>query len=240
MTTINVNTIAPSGSTLTVGDSGDTIVVLDEIKVNTVKDAGGNTLWVSNGSGTLSSVSGFGGALNLLSTQTASSSASLSFTSGIDSTYKEYVFKFIHMHPATADARMCFKASTDGGSSYGVSTTTTAIQAYHRESDSASGLSYVGGDDASLSTGLIRLSGGMKADADQGYVASFHLFNPASTTYVKNFYVRSGYQSNDTPPASTDMYFGGYVNTTSAVDAIQFSMDSGNIDAGKIKMYGVS
>ena len=95
MTTINVNTIAPSGSTLTVGDSGDTIVALDEIKVNTVKDAGGNTLWVSNGSGTLSSVSGFGGALNLLSTQTASGSATISFTSGIDSTYKEYVFKFI-------------------------------------------------------------------------------------------------------------------------------------------------
>ena len=124
------------------------------------------------------------------------------------------------------------------GTDYGVATTTTAFHAYHRESDSASGLSYVGGDDAAESTGLIRLSGGMKNDADQGYVASFHFFNPASTTYVKNFYVRSGYQSNDTPPASTDMYFSGYVNTTSAVDAIQFATESGNFD-GTIKMYGI-
>ena len=84
---LNVNTIVPDGSTLTVGTSGGSVVMTDDVKVNTVKDAGGNTLWVSDGSGSVSSVnSAFGGASKLLSTQTASSSASISFTSGIDST----------------------------------------------------------------------------------------------------------------------------------------------------------
>ena len=94
VTTLNVNTIEPAGNTLTIGASGDSVVLADDVKANTYKDAGGNTLFVSNGSGVLSSVnSGFGDALKLLQTQTASGSASLSFTSGIDSTYKVYVFK---------------------------------------------------------------------------------------------------------------------------------------------------
>jgi hypothetical protein len=51
--------------------------------------------------------SGFGGSLNLISEQTASSSASLSFT-GIDSTYRTYLFKFINCHPATNRANFTF------------------------------------------------------------------------------------------------------------------------------------
>ena len=102
MTTLNVNTITPAGSTLTLGESGDTVVVTDDVKVNTVKDAGGNTLLTSNGSGTLSSVnSAFAGGLIFISSQTASNAASVSFTSGIDSTYDIYCFKFIDMNPAT-------------------------------------------------------------------------------------------------------------------------------------------
>ena len=134
MTTLNVNTITPAGSTLTLGESGDTVVVTDDVKVNTVKDAGGNTLWVSNGSGVLSSVSGFGDALKLLSTQTASSSASISFTSGIDATYKEYIFKFINIHAGTNDTKFEFQVSTDGGSSYGQNITSTSFRAYSTQS----------------------------------------------------------------------------------------------------------
>ena len=236
---LNVNTIVPDGSTLTVGTSGGSVVMTDDVKVNTVKDAGGNTLWVSDGSGSLSSVnSGFGGAMKLLSTQTVTGQSSINFTSGLDSTYTEYVFKFININPDTADARMGFKASTNSGSSYGVVTTTTAFYSYYRENGASGTIGYVGGDDAAESTGLIRLSGGMNADADQGYTALMHFFNPASTTYVKNFYVRSGFQSNDSPPYMNDMYFAGYVNTASAVNAIQFATESGNFD-GTIKMYGI-
>ena len=237
MTTINVNTVAPAGSVLTVGDSGDTIVAVDEIKVNTVKDAGGNTLWVSNGSGVLSSVSGFGGALNLLSTQTASGSATISFTSGIDSTYKEYIFKFININAATDTANFTFQASTDGGSSWGVTQTTTFIMAYHEESDGASGLQYQGGLDLAQSTDFQIIYYYMGSGSDECGSGELHLFNPASTTYVKNWYARgnaniSGARSDDDQPA-------GYFNTASAIDGIQFKMSSGNFD-GKIKLYGVS
>jgi len=234
VTTINVNTIAPSGSTLTVGDSGDTIVA-PEVKVNTVKDAGGNTLWVSNGSGTLSSVSGFGGALNLLSTQTASNSASISFTSGIDSTYKEYVFKFINIHSVTDNVNFRFEGSTG---SFGVTKTTTSFTAYHREDDGDTGLGYWAAGDLAQSTDPQILLSGLGNVNDECGSGVLHLFNPASTTYVKNFY--STVQQMDHGGLCINGYYGGYFNTTSAITGIRFAMSSGNIDAGTIKMYGVS
>ena len=231
---LNVNTISPAGSALTIGDSGDTIVVADDIKVNTVKDAGGNTLWVSNGSGVLSSVSsGFGGALNLISTQTASDSASLSFTSGIDSTYKEYVFKFININPATNDTAFKFQA----GSSYNTAITSTTFRPWHREDDGSSGLAYVAGEDQAQGTAYQSIGFSESSDADNDGGGELHLFNPSSTTYVKNFYSRFQYVSST--PSSVDFYLAGYLNTTSAITQVQFKMASGNFD-GKIKMYGVS
>ena len=238
MTTINVNTIAPSGSTLTVGDSGDTIVALDEIKVNTVKDAGGNTLWTSNGSGVLSSVSsGFGGALNLISTQTASDSASISFTSGIDSTYKEYVFKFININPATDNVDLTFQASTDGGSSYGITCTDTYFRIEHTEADGGPYFGYHTGADFAQSTDFLKLPIGVGNGSDESTSGELQLFNPSSTTYVKNWY--SVGQEYFESSASLQSFPAGYFNTTTAINAIQFKMSSGNFD-GKIKMYGVS
>ena len=236
MTTINVNTIAPSGSTLTVGDSGDTIVA-PEVKVNTVKDAGGNTLWVSNGSGTLSSVSGFGGALNLLSTQTASGSATISFTSGIDSTYKEYVFKFININAATDQASFTWQASTDGGSSYGMTITSSAFQAYQNEAGDSYALQYNTASDQAQATTYQNITYLQGNESDKSSSGELHLFNPSSTTYVKNFYsLANNCEHQD---MTQNMFIGGYINSTSDVDAIQFKMSSGNFD-GKIKMYGVS
>ena len=235
MTTINVNTIAPSGSTLTVGESGDTIVAVDEIKVNTVKDAGGNTLWVSNGSGTLSSVSGFGGALNLLSTQTASGDAAVSFTSGIDSTYKEYIFKFINMD-GDSDVLFQFQCSTDGGSNYDTTITSTYFYARHTESGTT-GLAYQTSADQAQGTAFQRLAADLYNAADAGISGDLHLFNPSSTTYVKNFY--STVSSVQSSPGAWESFIAGYYNTTSAINAVQFKMSSGNT-TGKIKMYGVS
>jgi len=62
------------------------------------------------------------GTPTLISTQTASGSASISFT-GIDSTYDVYQFEFINIHPATDSVNLQFQCSTDGGSSYGVTLT---------------------------------------------------------------------------------------------------------------------
>ena len=173
----------------------------------------------------------------LLSTQTASSSANLSFASGIDSTYKEYVFKFIDIHPQTNEADFTFNLSADSGSNYNVTKTSTMFRAFHEEGDSAN-LYYTTGGDLAQGTGVQNLThAGIGNGNDENFAGTLHLFNPSSTTFVKHFLANcNAYQADS---ASYNTYVAGYGNTTSAVDAIQFKMSSGNIDAGTIKMYGI-
>jgi len=176
------------------------------------------------------------GALVLLSTQTASSSASISFTSGIDSTYDSYVFKFIDINPATDNAYFEFNMSTDGGSNYNVVKTTTSFLAEHSESDAYTGLFYNTTIDLAQSTSYQTLKNSIGSGSDECAVGYMQLFNPSSTTYVKHFIANiNGYLSAD---FSQNEYTAGYGNTTSAVNAIRFQMNSGNFD-GIIKMYGV-
>ena len=235
--TISVNTIEPqSGTTLTIGNSGQDVVVnADSIKNNVLKDAGGNAIFTSNGSGVVSGVnSGFGSAQVLIQSQAASDSASISFTSGIDSTYKEYVFKFFEINPAT-DQYLTINFSSDGGSNYNMTKTTTFFEAYHYESG-ASGLIYQAGWDLAESTAGQPISQHTGAEADECMAGELHLYNPASTTYVKNFYSKANNYAGAN--IAQNSYVGGYVNSTSAINAVQFAMSSGNFD-GTIMMYGV-
>jgi hypothetical protein len=177
--------------------------------------------------------------MSLISTQTASGSATLSFTSGIDSTYKEYVFKFINIHPVTDGANFQFQVSINTGSSYGVNITSTAFYAQHAEDASEAALEYDSANDLAQSTNFQTILGKEPGNGNDESTSGFmHLFEPSSTTFVKHFTSRGNCQ--DAQPMSRDGYTAGYVNTTSAVDAIQFKMASGNIDSGVIKMYGVS
>ena len=178
-----------------------------------------------------------GGSLNLISTQTASSSSALSFTSGIDSTYKEYVFKIINCHPS-ANSYFAFNMSADSGSNYNVTKTSTFYYALHYENDATTQLDYDGGQDLAQGTGVQHLSAYCGTGNDESVSGSLHLFDPSSTTFVKHFMARTGGVTSN--PAAMDNYIAGYGNTTSAIDAIQFSFSSGNIDSGVIKMYGVS
>ena len=182
-----------------------------------------------------------GGAITLLETQTASSSSTISFTSGIDSSYDEYVFKFINIHGASDDQVFSFNVSIDGGSNYNVTKTTSNFRAYHREDGGAASLDYQTGNDLAQGTGFQHLFSYINTDADMSCAGTLHLFNPSSTTFVKNFLFRgiSPYPSSDSD-GMKDQLVAGYANTTSAVNAIQFKMLSGNTDAGTIKMYGVS
>ena len=179
-----------------------------------------------------------GGTLVLISEQTASASASISFTTGIDSTYDEYVFKFINMHPATDTAGFQFNLSIDGGSNYNVTKTTTLIIAYQFENDSGGILEYRGEQDLAQSTSYQHITRYVGNDNDQSTSGYLHLFNPSSTTYVKHF-IASGnmYRADD---GSEQGLVAGYGNTTSAINAIDFKFSSGNIDDGIIKMYGVA
>ena len=179
-----------------------------------------------------------GGNLKLLSTQTASSSATISFTSGIDSTYKEYMFKFINIHPETNTTKLQINASADTGSNYNVTKTTTYFQAYHTESDSATALQYYANRDLAQSTSAQQLKD-IGNTSDDSAAGTLHLFNPSSTTFVKHFFSTFTGPTGESTQNLHNSFVGGYFNTTSAIDAIQFSMSSGNIDSGVIKMYGV-
>jgi len=181
------------------------------------------------------------GKMTLLQTQTASSSASISFTSNIDSTYPIYVFKFINMHPATNRVRFQFNMSTDSGSNYNVTKTSTFFYAYHSESDSITSLQYFTDLDLAQSTSYQSLSAEIGNSNDESLSGELHLFNPSSTTFVKNFFSDTNIKHDNASHGkiTINSKSAGYGNTTSAVDAIQFSMSSGNIDSGTIKLYGI-
>ena len=179
-----------------------------------------------------------GGALNLISTQTASSSSTISFTSGIDSTYDKYVFKFYNIHPATDNKRFQFQANVSGGSGYNETMTTTVFRASHNEAGDDAGLSYMTALDQAQGTAFQTISDYVGADADQCCNGSLSLFSPSSTTFVKHFINRTAtYQAGN---FSMDTFVAGYINTTSAITDIQFKFESGNIDSGVIKLYGIS
>ena len=181
------------------------------------------------------------GSLTLISTQTASGSANLSFTSGIDSTYKEYVFKFINIHPS-ANSDFAFNMSIDGGSNYNATKTTTFFNAYHYEDGSASALAYQTGDDLAKGTGyqVLMAFGDLGINADDSLSGYLHLFDPSSTTFVKHFTATTVSVNNEAAPYINNDFIAGYANTTSAVNAVDFKMISGNIDSGVIKLYGIS
>ena len=176
--------------------------------------------------------------ITLISSQTASNSASISFTTGITSTYKAYKFVFVNMHPASDNVKFEFNMSTDGGSNYNVTKTTTFFVAYHDEADTATGLSYQAGLDLAQSTAFYNLTSGIGNSSDESASGSLLIFNPSSTTYVKHFIANTNNLRNDVIYFYNN-YTAGYGNTTSAVNAVQFKMSSGNIDAGTIYMYGI-
>ena len=240
VTTLNVNTIEPAGNTLTIGASGDSVVIgNNDIRANTYKDAGGNTLFVSDGSGNLSSInSGFGDALKLLSTQAVTNQASVSFASGIDSTYKEYVFKFYNINPATDVGDFVFQANAVGETGYNETITSIMWRARNEESGSGPAAEKVTSSDQSQAQGteFQQLCQGIGSGADENAAGELHIFNPASTTYVKNFY--STIQEYDYRNSSRIYRTGGIFNITGAIDDVQFKMKSGNFD-GTIKMFGI-
>jgi len=177
-----------------------------------------------------------GGALNLISTQTASSSASIEFS--IDGTYDSYIFKFINIHPSVDDVNFTFNMSTDGGSNYNVTKTTTYFATIHNENDVSASLFYSTGNDLAQSSNYQNIGGGTGTDNDQNCSGYLQIFNPSSNTFVKHFLTKmNSIQAGD---VSINVFTSGYGNTSNPVNAISFKCVYGNIDDGIIKMYGVS
>ena len=182
------------------------------------------------------------GAMTFIKKLTASSSATLSFVHGasgvvLDNTYKEYVFVCTNLHPQT-DSREFQVNFRDGSTAYDATKTTTYFRAYHDEADSATTLSYDGNNDEAQSTDPQYLSSSVGADADQSTSGILHLFNPSSTTFVKHFI--STFNHNTADDYSQVIYVAGYCNVTAAIDGVQFTFRTGNIDAGDVCLYGIS
>ena len=190
----------------------------------------------------ISAVPGAAKSLTHIKTLTASSSATLSFVNGsddvvLDSTYPIYVFKFINIHAATDAADFLVNFSVDTGSNYNVTKTTSYIHIYHDEADSATAFAYAGSHDLAQDTGFQKLQTNSGTDNDQSCSGEMFLFDPSSTAFVKH--LMSVMQTYHNADYSLQNPVAGYANTTSAIDAVQFKMDSGNIDAGTIKLYGI-
>ena len=178
-----------------------------------------------------------GGSMVLLSTQTASSSATLSFTSGIDSTYDEYVFKFIDIHPNSSDDYFKFQGDTGTNTNYNQTITSTFFRTTHNEPDSFTDLAYRTGQDQANGTSFQDLADGVDNDNDGSMSGTLHLFNPSSTTFVKHFISTQQFMASD---GSRETFIAGYFNTTNAITRLQFKFASANIDSGVIKMYGIT
>ena len=192
-----------------------------------------------------------GGAMTFIKKITASSSSTISFVHGsssvvFDGTYKQYLFTFNNLHPASNACDLLFQFSINGGSSYGVSMTSTYTQSQHYENGSNAALNYRSGSINALgnSTNFQSLStaDGIGNDNDQCLSGTLTVFNPASTTFVKHWMADCAHYSNDN--GALRSLVSGYVNTTSAINAIQFKMDTGgsavNTDSGDICLYGIS
>ena len=178
-----------------------------------------------------------GGSMNLISTQTASSSSTISFTSGIDSTYDEYVFKFINIHASAQYSNFEFQANASGGSGFNETITSTFFEAKHNENDSEALMRYKADNDQANGTAYQNISVSAGTDNDVSCTGTLQLFNPSSTNFVKHFISTvQNYRDSDQSQIS---YVAGYINTTSAIDEISFKFSSGNIDSGTIKLYGV-
>ena len=178
-----------------------------------------------------------GSSLVLLSTETASSSSTIDFTSNIDSTYKEYQFHFIDIHPSGDGTKFQFQVDTGTNTNYNQTITSTSFYAYHAEDDSGTSLTYDASYDQAQGTGFQDLIFYQGNGNDESCVGILHLFDPSNSTFVKHFISRGvRYSAND---QASDEYAAGYVNTTTALTRVRFKFNSGTIDAGTIKMNGV-
>ena len=182
-----------------------------------------------------------GSLVKIAETTVSSAVASVTLT-GIDSTYDEYVFKFYNIHPATDTSEFQFNMSTDSGSNYNVTKTTTIFKSRLSEADNIQELGYEAGSDLAQSTNYQSFTyAGIRNENDSSLSGTLRIFDPSSSTFVKHFIAECNYMSKSgTTSVTYNSFIAGYGNTTSSVDAINFKMSSGNIDSGVIKLYGIS
>lgn len=186
-----------------------------------------------NGASVALGAGGGSGALVLLSSQTASASASIDFTSLITSTYDEYLIELLNIVPATTNTSILMRMSTNNGVSFDSG-------ANYEYRGLASGNAAVSALGATGQTAIL-LAGGatlVNTAARGGFSGTFRLINPLSAVIDKTIVGSGSLAANDGNRYQISMS-GWYIIAT-AVDAIQFLMNSGNIASGIIRLYGIA
>ena len=182
------------------------------------------------------------GAMTLIKSLRASNAGTLSFVHGassvvLDGTYPIYMFRFVEIHPAELNKDFTFNMSIDSGSNYNIAKTSTVVESYHLGDGSANGLGYHGSYDLAQGTGFQSLANAVGNNNDDNFSGELLIYSPSSTTFVKHFMSKGSHaQGGGTSSSHT---VAGYGNTTSAVNAIQFKFTSGNIESGKVQLYGI-
>lgn len=214
-------------------------MALNKLKFNSINvtPAASEAIRFNSSANGLETASAGGSLVKISSSTISSGTSTVSITSGIDSTYKEYLFIFNNFHLSNDNAQPAINFSIDGGSNYNVTKTTTNFSGSHTESDSSTLLGYNGSWDLAQSTGVQYLTAGTGSDNDQSASGFLHLFDPSNTTFVKHFMATMNTIASD--DTAMNLFIAGYGNTTSAINAVQFSVSAGTLDAGTITLYGV-
>jgi len=246
MSTLKARNIEPAtGTDVALGASGDTVTISgDSLSLNTFKDSGGNTLFTSNGSGTVSSVNsalkGYGPIL--ISSQTDTNSSGIAFTSGIDSTYDKYMFVFPYIHCDTNTHLFQFQVNASGQTGYNETITSTFFDTDHREDGAGGSVQYNTGKDQAQGTAYQTITSENDSTAASISSGILYLYSPSNTTYVTHFHSRIATRTllgGNSNQLIYDCHCAGYINTTAAITEINFKSEAGTFDA-KIKMYGIA
>ena len=174
------------------------------------------------------------GSMTLLSTATANNSSTITFNSGINSTYKEYIVKWINVHPNTNDQQLTVNFR-DGSTAYDATKTSSAFRVGHAEDGSATEIGYQTGQDLAQGTGAqsIHYTANQNEASSSGML---HLFDPSSTTFIKHYIIVN---SSDRNGQCEQQYIAGYCNVTAAIDGIQLATNENTIQTGTFKLYGI-
>ena len=242
MSTLKAYNIEPAtGTTLTLGTTGDSVTVSsDSLKLDTFKDAGGNTLFQSDGAGNVTNVNGAlkaGGPTLLRTVDVITATSQIVFSNDLDNSYDVYMIVFTDISPATNSASFRFYTKDSSGAGT-PNQTTTFFCAHHNESD-ASSLHYDDNGKDIANGGTSYLTEEQENNADSSSAGIFYIYQPWNTTYVKHFQSRfSNYNYN---ARSQDAYTSGYINDAGqSLTYLSFSFSSGNIRAGACaKLYGI-
>lgn len=192
--------------------------------MNATVDSKGRITAAASGSG------GTGG-LVLLEQHTASSSASLNFTTCITSTYDLYQIEIVNVVPATNGVSLFLRFSTDGGSTYDSGSNYEYARYFRATNGSGSGNS-----SSATATGLAMWDTDLQNTTTLGLVATVKLYNPLSATFHK-----AATWDSYGPGAANffAVWWMGRYRSATAVNAFQIIASSGNISSGTVRCYGI-